>query len=36
MVPGCVSEPYFKSDFDPLLLIGQNYLNHLCMFRRTW
>ena len=27
--------PYFKPDFDPLLLVGQNYLNHLCMFRRA-
>ncbi len=26
--------PYFKPDFDPLLLIGQNYLSHLCLFRR--
>ncbi len=26
--------PYFKPDFDPLLLLGQNYLSHLCLFRR--
>ena len=26
--------PYFKPDYDPLLLLGQNYLSHLCMFRR--
>ncbi len=26
--------PYFKPDYDPLLLIGQNYLSHLCLFRR--
>lgn len=32
---GLRREPYFKSEFDPLLLVGQNYLNHLCMFRRA-
>jgi len=26
--------PYFKSDFDPLLLLGQNYLTHLLFLRR--
>lgn len=26
---------YFKPDFDPLLLLGQNYLAHLCMIRRS-
>jgi glycosyltransferase involved in cell wall biosynthesis len=26
--------PYFKPDFDPLLLIGQNYLTHLLFLRR--
>jgi GT2 family glycosyltransferase/cyclopropane fatty-acyl-phospholipid synthase-like methyltransferase len=26
--------PFFKPDFDPLLLLGQNYMNHLCMVRR--
>jgi len=26
--------PYFKPDFDPLLLLGQNYLTHLLFFRR--
>ncbi len=31
---GVRQDPYFKPDFDPLLLIGQNYLNHLCLFRR--
>lgn len=31
---GSRQSPYFKPDFDPLLLIGQNYLNHLCVFRR--
>ncbi len=25
---------YFKPDFDPLLLLGQNYLAHLCLIRR--
>ncbi len=33
--------PYFKSDFDPLLLLGQNYVSHLTSIRRdiverTW
>lgn len=26
--------PYFKPDFDPLLITGQNYFSHLCMIRR--
>ena len=26
--------PYFKPDFDPVLLLGQNYFSHLCMLRR--
>ncbi|MGP8058364.1 MAG: glycosyltransferase family 2 protein [Acidimicrobiales bacterium] len=25
---------YFKPDFDPILLLGQNYFSHLCMLRR--
>ena len=28
------STPYFKPDFDPLLILGQNYFSHLCMIRR--
>ena len=31
---GARQDPYFKPDFDPLLLVGQNYINHLCLFRR--
>jgi glycosyltransferase involved in cell wall biosynthesis len=31
---GTRHDPYFKPDFDPLLLVGQNYLSHLCAFRR--
>ncbi len=31
---GIRRDPYFKPEFDPLLLIGQNYINHLCLFRR--
>jgi glycosyltransferase involved in cell wall biosynthesis len=27
--------PYFKPDFSPELFLGQNYLNHLTLFRRT-
>lgn len=27
-------QPYFKPDFDPLLINGQNYFSHLCMIRR--
>jgi O-antigen biosynthesis protein len=25
--------PYFKPDYDPLLILGQNYFSHLCMIR---
>jgi GT2 family glycosyltransferase len=28
------SQPYFKPDFDPVLLLGQNYLAHLRVVRR--
>jgi len=28
------SAPYFKPDFDPLLILGQNYFSHLCMMRK--
>lgn len=28
------SGAYFKPDFDPVLLLGQNYFSHLCMVRR--
>ena len=28
------STPYFKPDYDPILLLGQNYFSHLCMLRR--
>jgi O-antigen biosynthesis protein len=28
------SNPYFKPDWDPLLLLGQNYLTHFCVIRR--
>ncbi len=28
------SIPYFKPDFDPLLILGQNYFSHLCMMRK--
>jgi glycosyltransferase involved in cell wall biosynthesis len=31
---GARQEPYFKPDFDPLLLLGQNFLNHVCLLRR--
>jgi glycosyltransferase involved in cell wall biosynthesis len=30
---GIRREPYFKPDFDPLLILGQNYFSHLCMLR---
>jgi glycosyltransferase involved in cell wall biosynthesis len=30
---GTRGEPYFKPDFDPLLILGQNYLSHLCLIR---
>ncbi len=29
------STPYFKSDFDAALILGQNYLNHLTVIRRS-
>lgn len=32
---GVRSIPYFKPDFDPVLLRGQNYMAHLCMYRRS-
>jgi GT2 family glycosyltransferase len=31
---GSRDHPYFKPDFDPLLINGQNYFSHLCMIRR--
>lgn len=31
---GARCDPYFKPDYDPLLLLGQNYLAHLCLLRR--
>jgi len=31
---GLLSDPYFKGDFDPLLLLGQNYMPHFTMVRR--
>jgi GT2 family glycosyltransferase len=30
---GTRSQPYFKPDFDPLLMLGQNYFSHLCLIR---
>ena len=30
---GTRSQPYFKPDFDPLLMLGQNYFSHLCLVR---
>jgi GT2 family glycosyltransferase len=30
---GSRGQPYFKPDFDPLLILGQNYFSHLCMIR---
>ncbi len=27
-------DPYFKPDFDPLLLLGQNFVSHLSVFRK--
>lgn len=30
---GTRADPYFKPDYDPLLILGQNYFSHLCMFR---
>jgi GT2 family glycosyltransferase len=32
---GLAFMPYFKSDFDPLLLLGQNYVCHLTTVRRS-
>nr|MBA2242965.1 glycosyltransferase family 2 protein [Chthoniobacterales bacterium] len=29
------SEPFFKTDFDPQLLLGQNYINHLGIYRAS-
>jgi GT2 family glycosyltransferase len=31
---GVRSDPYFKPDWDPVLLLGQNYLTHFCVVRR--
>ena len=28
------SDPFFKPDFDPLLLLGQNFVNHLSVIRK--
>ncbi len=28
------SDPFFKPDFDPLLLLGQNFVSHLSVFRK--
>jgi glycosyltransferase involved in cell wall biosynthesis len=33
-VNGVRSTPYFKPDWDPFLLLGQNYLTHFCVVRR--
>jgi glycosyltransferase involved in cell wall biosynthesis len=30
---GARGTPYFKPDFDPLLILGQNYFSHLCVLR---
>ncbi len=30
---GSRGTPYFKPDFDPLLILGQNYFSHLCLLR---
>ena len=32
-ITGARENPYFKPDFDPLLILGQNYFSHLCMMR---
>jgi GT2 family glycosyltransferase len=32
---GARTDPYFKSDWDPELILGQNYLNHLTVYRRA-
>ena len=31
---GVRRDPYFKPDFDPLLLLGQNFVSHLSVFRK--
>jgi GT2 family glycosyltransferase len=31
---GTRRDPYFKPDFDPVLLLAQNYVAHLCVMRR--
>jgi O-antigen biosynthesis protein len=31
---GIRSAPYFKPDFDPLLILGQNYFSHMTMLRK--
>lgn len=31
---GVRSDPYFKPEWDPVLLLGQNYLTHFCVIRR--
>jgi glycosyltransferase involved in cell wall biosynthesis/2-polyprenyl-3-methyl-5-hydroxy-6-metoxy-1,4-benzoquinol methylase len=31
---GVREDPFFKADFDPLLLLGQNYLCHLTMYKK--
>ncbi len=28
-------EPYFKTDWDPELILGQNFISHLAVYRRT-
>ncbi len=30
---GARGVPYFKPDFDPLLILGQNYFSHICLLR---
>ncbi len=32
-ITGKRENPYFKPDFDPLLILGQNYFSHMCMMR---
>ena len=32
-ITGERENPYFKPDFDPLLILGQNYFSHMCMMR---
>jgi GT2 family glycosyltransferase len=32
---GTRSGPYFKPDWDPLLILGQNYVTHFCLIRRS-